>query len=134
MQRVLRRVVTLSFLFVTACDDATAPVEACQDDIDVTVSGSQPVFSWMPNCGISQLIVSDAEAAPEDATVWGFSVPELDPLGSGVVYGVSPSRATVFRQPLPLQAGRTYEVIVRFTVGGDVVTASGSTTFAWNPD
>ena len=61
----------------------------------------------------------------------GFTVPEREAQASGVRYGNAPNRATTWHAPDALVRGRSYRVSVTYTVGGDVQTGGGSTTFTW---
>ena len=126
----------LLVLPLLACSDSTSPPEPCEGDLSVTAASSDmPRFSWTPRCGISRLVVVDVPDAPgeEERVVWGFEVPELQPIGPGITYGESPSRATVWVEPEMLQVGETYRVDVAHTQGGDVFVASGEALFTWVP-
>jgi hypothetical protein len=69
----------------------------------------------------------------EERAVWGVTVSEQLPLGPGITYGTSPERAQVWIGPETLGVGKTYRVTIMYTVGGDVVVASGQATFTWWP-
>jgi hypothetical protein len=118
-----------------ACSDGTAPadLDGCSGPVHVSVVHvSMPVFTWSGDCGISNLVVTTVAAAPADELpVWGFTVPERAPLASGVAYGRPPRRGTSWHSPENLVHGRSYRVSVMYTVGGDVQTGGGSTTFKW---
>jgi hypothetical protein len=91
-------------------------------------------FHWLPACGISALTVSTVEASSVDQrAVWGWTVSEQYPVGPDIVYGFSPDGATVWAEPEQLEVGREYRVNIVYTVGGDVMVASGTRTFRWYP-
>ena len=133
---VLRRFLAAAglVLSVTSCNDTVAP-RACEGTIAVLFQNSDgPRFDWSPSCGISALSVSTVAASPADAQqMWGFSVPESQPVGPFIRYGVNPPGATVWVDAQPLQPGTQYVVSVWLTIGGDVVVAYGETTFTWYP-
>ena len=115
-----------------ACRDATAP-DPCNGTIEVAVAATaEPNFTWSPRCGISALAVT-AVAQIEEEVMWGFTVSEQAPVGPAIIYGHNPKGADVWTGPKPLSVGKTYRVHVAYTVGGDVLVASGSTTFTWFP-
>jgi hypothetical protein len=129
---------TVSILVALAgticCADATAPAAPCNGPIDVTVStAATPTISWTPACGISLLTVSAVTALPESETVWGLTVSEQHPIGPAITYGDNPRGADVWVQPQSLAVGQQYRVWVAYTVGGDVIVASGSALFTWFP-
>ena len=135
-RRCLRWLAVGAAFGLLACSDATDPPAPCDGDIEVSVAAqSAPRFAWMPACGISQLsVASIPEAAGEpERTVWGFTVSERSPIGPAVTYGANPPRATVWTAPEPLEIGKVYRVEVAYTVGGDVLAASGEATFTWFP-
>lgn len=122
--------------WIVACTSTTEPPAPCGGDIAVSVAtGATPRFSWAPDCGVSLLAVTTVPTAAGDhgRTVWGFTVSERTPLGPSVTYGVNPPGATVWSAPEPLQIGDSYRVYLAYTVGGDVLVASGETTFNWFP-
>lgn len=125
-------------IILAACR-GTAPEsypEGCSGPIQLGVlSGAQPTFDWSPRCGISALTITGVATTPggPEEPVWGFQVPEQSPLGPTVAYGDAPSRADVWAGPEVLAIGARYRVVIRYTVGGDVVTASGEATFTWFP-
>ncbi len=137
MRRIRPRVllVVVTAAAPIACHEVTAPAP-CDGSISVSIGfGSQPTFAWSPACGISELVVSTvpANATEVERQIWGFSVSEQAPIGPRVDYGKSPRNATIWTGPEAITAGKTYRVTVRYTVGGDVVSASGSGTFTWFP-
>ena len=126
------RFLTFSLAVLLGCEDSTAPPPPCEGAIDVR-AGSMPMqFSWLPACGISGLTVTTVEASPiDERVVWGWTVSEQFPVGPRIIYGFSPDGATVWAEPEQLEIGPQYRVEVRYTIGGDVVVASGSRTFYW---
>ena len=133
MPQLFRRRTVLALLFsgLLGCKDATAPA-ACEGPLQVVVSpGVTPSISWSPACGISYLVVMAAPASPGalETMVWGFTVPELTPLGPGVRYGRLPRGATEMVPAQPLRAGAAYRVYVTYLVGGDVGTSDGTRIF-----
>jgi hypothetical protein len=128
-----RRSAALAVLLsgLLGCQDATAPT-ACDRPLQVFVtSGVTPTITWAPSCGISYLSVMQAATSPgePETLVWGFTVPELTPLGPGVRYGSLPTGATAMVPAQSLRVGATYRVYVTFLVGGDVSTSEGSRIF-----
>ena len=126
---VLRGLVVASLVTLAACDSPAAP--DCSGDIDVSVTHSlRPIISWSPRCAVSSLTVNTVprtNAVPE--SVWGFSVPENDPVGPAIIYGAVPKNASYVTAAVPLQRGMTYSVTVMLTVGGDGIVAYGERTF-----
>lgn len=138
--RSLRVTATLVVASLLGCRNGTvaAPVitwlspPGCTRPIGVEVSsGVTPIFSWTPDCGISALTVTSVPAATgaTESAVWAFSVPESNPLGSGIRYGEAPTGARVWTAAQSLRGGTTYRVSVILTVGLDGIVASGSRTF-----
>jgi hypothetical protein len=116
-----------------ACDGTTSPAP-CNGDIEVVAVTTTPVrFAWTPACGVSTLLVTTESALPEGSVAWGISVSEQEPIGPDVVYGVKPRGATEWKAAVELEPGREYRVIVRHTVGGDVIVAQGQRDFTWFP-
>ena len=111
------------------------PPQPCGGPLEVTVAGSAtPEISWLPHCGITDLTVRHESATVEpDPWVWSFSAPERAPVGPKIIYGKAPERATVYVAPKALTPGEIYRVTVEYRVGGDVVSASGTTSFTWWP-
>jgi hypothetical protein len=124
------RFLSVTLVVLLGCGDSTAPPPPCEGAIDVR-AGSFPLqFSWLPACGISALTVTTVAASPiDERVIWGWTVSEQHPVGPGIVYGFSPDGADVWAEPEELGMGTEYRVLVRYTVGGDVVVASGSRTF-----
>ena len=138
MKEKLSALVVLSSLvmLVAGCEGATTVVAPCSQNVDVFVGGgSAPLFAWSPACGISELDVSTVPATGggQPVSVWSFHVPENQPVGPFIRYGIAPSHAVVSIQPQALEAGTTYRVQVFQTVGGDVLTSSGEATFKFFP-
>ena len=115
----------------------TSPVgtkgpQGCLQNVQVVVSNdATPVFSWAPGCGMSSLSV---ETVPSSVggpvqTVWGFSVPENNPVGPAIRYGQAPRGATLWSAPQPLVTGTRYHIRVAQTVGGDGLLGSGEAVF-----
>jgi hypothetical protein len=126
---VRRGLFVASLLALATCDSPAAP--ECQGDIDVSVThGLRPIISWSPRCAVSSLTVNTVprtNSLPE--SVWGFSVPESDPIGPAIIYGAVPKNASYASAAVPLQRGMTYRVTVMLTVGGDGIVAYGEHTF-----
>lgn len=120
---------------LVGCIDSTAPPRPCDGDIGLIAITTTPVrFGWSPACGVSSLTVTTVEASPVDErVVWGWTVPEQEPVGPTIIYGANPRDAAVWAPAEPLDVGTEYRVTVMHTVGGDVVVASGTTTFTWFP-
>jgi hypothetical protein len=126
-----RRSAVLALLLggLSGCQGTTAPA-ACDGTLDVLVTpGVTPTFSWSPSCGISALVVTDESSVGAPA-VWAFTVSEFAPLGPGVRYGRLPHGATELNAAQSLRAGASYHVYVWYTVGGDMIAAQGTRSFA----
>ena len=121
------------FLAALSCrGPSSVSPEACNRDVQVAVvPGANPVFSWSPACGVSSLsvVTVPSTAGVNEESVWGFSVPEKNPIGPAIQYGIAPAGATVWTKPHALVAGATYRVRVMQTVGGDVLVGSGERLF-----
>lgn len=127
---------TICAAALLSCSDATSPPEPCSGDIELSIAtGPAPRISWTPACGVSQVALTSVPDAPGDParTIWGFTVPERSPIGPAVTYGESPRSASVWADPESLEIGVPYRVRVAYTVGGDVLVASGEATFTWFP-
>jgi hypothetical protein len=125
--------VTASVLAATAlaCSESTAPPAPCDGPIDVLVGDTPVRFQWFPGCGVSAVtVVEVAGGGGNGRVIWGFTVPEDSPVGSGIRYGTAPEGANVWHAAESLEVARTYRVTVMMTVGGDAVVASGTATFA----
>jgi hypothetical protein len=124
-------------LLLGACKSEVVfvPPPPCDGPLQVTVDGTAARrISWIPNCGITHLTVRHESATVEpDPWMWSFTVPENAPVGPALVYGKAPQHATVFVEPKPLTPGEVYSVTVSYVVGGDVVAATGTTSFTWWP-
>ena len=106
--------------------------QGCLQNVQVAVSTeATPLFSWAPACGISSLLVETVPSSIGGSvqTVWGFSVPETNPVGPGIRYGQAPSGASIWSGPHPLVAGTRYHIRVAQTVGGDGLLGSGEAVF-----
>jgi hypothetical protein len=130
MRNLVRRgLFVASLLALGACGSPAAP--DCSGDVDVSVThGLRPIISWSPRCAVSSLTINTVprtNALPE--SVWGFSVPESDPIGPSIIYGAVPENASYATAAAPLQRGMTYSVTVMLTVGGDGIVAYGTRTF-----
>jgi len=120
-------------LTALACNGTSSiSPQGCVQNVQVAVAtGTTPLFSWAPACGISSLSVETVPSSAGGAveTVWAFLVPENNPVGPGIRYGEAPSRANVSVAPRPLIAGTKYRVRVVQTVGGDGLLGSGEAVF-----
>ena len=144
--RVIRIASALALVqtLATSCSEPAAPkanVDPCSGPIQIRVNttGAKPVFSWTPSCGISffQVRVSDKSESQltADDILWGFSTSRQSSPGGpvavpGVVYGQAPDGAFIWPAK-SLKMGTTYKVVGEYWLGGDLITASGSTTFTW---
>jgi hypothetical protein len=132
MSRKLTGAVALA-IALASCQQTAAPrVNPCDGSINVSVAlGAQPTFAWAPACGISGLTVTalPTNTGEQETVVWGITASEQYPVGPPITYGIKPRFADLRTGPQALVSGRTYRVTVRYTVGGDVVTAGGSLTF-----
>jgi len=126
------RVIAPLFAALSCSGPSSVSPEACNRDVQVAVlAGANPVFSWSPACGVSSLsvVTVPSTSGVSEELVWSFSVPEQNPIGPTIRYGIAPAGATVWTQPHALVAGATYRVRVMQTVGGDVLVGSGERLF-----
>lgn len=105
-----------------ACGNATGPEEQampCTDDtgsVEVTVGpGLTPSFSWSPACAVAMVLVeedgSDMWSAITDETLWDNPA-TANLVASPVTYGTAITGTTTSQEPLPLQTGHTYELVL----------------------
>jgi hypothetical protein len=96
-------------LVATACSDqSSAPCSA----VAVSVSeGIQPSFSWEPACPVQSLVVRRPGPGP---VIWAtIASGQSNSIAPSVTYGVFPPGAALTANILlPLEAGRTYEVVL----------------------
>lgn len=126
------RIIAPVFAALSCRGSSAVSPESCNQAVQVTVvARAKPVFSWSPACGMSSLsvVTVPATSGVSEELVWGFSVPEQNPIGPVISYGIAPAGATVWTQPHALVAGATYRVRVMQTVGLDVVVGSGERLF-----
>ena len=135
MRPNLLLIASVSGLLVTglACNDEPTSPKGCIQNVQVIVdNAATPTFLWAPTCGMSSLSVetvpSTTGGVGAGEIVWGFSVPERNPVGPGIRYGHAPSGATS-PAPRPLVAGTSYRVVVQHTVGGDGLLGHGEAVF-----
>lgn len=118
--RTLFAACSLTIGLVACGYDPTAPeAAACTDDTGTVVatitSGLTPTLEWDPACSIALLLVEE-----EASDMWGVSTDEgvwddaaqANRITPPVTYGVAPAGITAFQDPLPLQAGVTYELVL----------------------
>lgn len=108
-----------------ACADPSAPYATapmCNGAVTVTFSRTERTIAWSPGCGVSEVVLSDVDAA---RAVWGFRVSEARPLRPSLRYGQTPTGAELWAGPFALEAGHRYQIIVAATVGGDVSVGGG---------
>src|SRR3954467_14954643 len=130
MKRNLFLIASAQLLLMTfSCEGAsTVSPPGCAQNVQVAVvSGTTPVFSWAPACGMSSLSVETTGASVQ--TVWAFTVPENTLVGPGIRYGQAPNAANVWSAPQPLVAGTSYRIRVMYIVGGDAIAGSGEAVF-----
>ena len=116
-----------------ACDgSSTTSPPGCYHNVEVAVvTGTIPLFSWAPACGMSQLsVVNPAPTVGgSEETMWSFSVSENAPVGPRIRYGDAPVGAKVWVAPRQLVPGTRYHIHVFHTVGGDGLLGSGEADF-----
>ncbi len=128
MKRNLFLVAVATLACAGASPVGTKGPQGCLQNVQVVVSNdATPVFSWAPACGMSSLSVETVPSSVGETgqAVWGFSVPENNPVGPAIRYGQAPSGATLWVAPQPLVAGTRYHIRVAQTVGGDGLHGSG---------
>ena len=91
---------TASVTVVTVCSDSTVSVTATVD-----VSGTAPVFAWVPECAVSSVFVEGVT----EGDVWEIIANEISP---PITYGTTPAGSVTFTGPLPLVRGRSYFLIL----------------------
>jgi hypothetical protein len=69
--------------------------------------GTDPVFSWTPDCTVGRLIV---EEGVEER--WGTETAGENTYASPITYNVEPPNSTKFEPGDPLVPGTTYRVTV----------------------
>ena len=91
-------------------DGATAPA-LCTSPVELAVgTGIQPSLTWEPSCGVTFIVVREAEVGSSQL-VWTVSA--LQGLAPPVRLGVVPPAGQGFSPaPATLTVGRTYTVIV----------------------
>lgn len=101
--------VSLLLSSLCGCEDPQG-IEGCLGDVQLSVlPGSPPTFTWVPECGISNLAVSDGSGQ----VMWGIHGPvgenSIEP---PVTLGVTPEGATEAVAPEELRDGFGYTVRV----------------------
>jgi len=86
---------TASVTVVIVCSTSTVSVTATVD-----VSGTAPVFDWVPDCAVSWVLVEGVTGGD----VW-WIIGDLSP---PITYGTTPAGSVTFTGPLPLVRGRSY--------------------------
>lgn len=130
--RAARAYVLVSAAWLTVC--ATPhDVAGCSGDVEISVIRyNPPVISWVPNCGISTLVVADAANQPVWSVHGGIGRNGLVP---PVTFGVVPSGATEEIPPGELQHGNFYIVrvfrLVRDRSGELQLVSAGENNFPW---
>ena len=105
-----------------ACGDATGPEEQvipCTDEtgsVAVTVGpGFTPTLSWSPTCTVAMILVeedaSDMWGAATEEDLWD-SPAAANVIAPPVTYGAPISGTTTFQEPLQLEAGHTYDLVL----------------------
>jgi hypothetical protein len=85
--------------------------------------GTQPTFTWSPPCKVFDVLVEEADGSD----VWEVTGP--DGISPGLRYGAIPPGAIQQQSPMPLRAGRKYEVILFKGTSLDAVTLIGHASF-----
>ncbi|HSM06773.1 MAG TPA: hypothetical protein VK858_19260 [Longimicrobiales bacterium] len=120
MRRTCAGLTALSILAVAGCDDDGTAPELCTDDttiVDVQISGgTSPTVSWSPACPVALFLVEgdeegDTWSMNTDEDTWG-TPSQANRIEPPVTYGVVPAGIDDTYGPLPLIAGRRYEVIL----------------------
>ena len=97
---------------VTECLDSTVSVTATVD-----VSGTAPVFDWVPACAVSQVFVEGVT----EGDVWWIIGQDISP---PITYGTSPALTTTFTGPAPLVRGRSYFLVLARFVDPAITTCT----------
>jgi hypothetical protein len=114
-------------LFSLACSsDVFEPIVTCSDDQQVVVRvsdgtapavRSQPRFTWEPACGMASIQVFTVDGSPGGWVVYSGERAAENPLPSGVRYGHVPPAGLAVADPIPLEAGVDYRVVVFRWIG-----------------
>ena len=116
---------------LTSCSDPAAA--GCSGDVDVSVVRyDPPVFSWAPECGVSNLAVGD----PAERSLWhihgGVGENTIEP---PVTFGIVPKGAGESVPPGELQHGNLYIVRVfrlhQEPSGEYTLIQTGEQNFPW---
>ncbi len=139
--RAVRALAIAAAGLAAGCDDgptgtdrsAQRPPALCERAVAVSVigSGDLPTFTWTPACGVTEVVVTREENGETVAIMWQVRIPETQPIGPSVRYSQLPSRGETVRAAQALVRGETYRVAVRTIVGGDLIAATGTTTFVF---
>jgi hypothetical protein len=90
------------------CSDPT-DIPECHGQIQMSVTGPTPVFSWAPECAIGYLVVEDRG---DNAGYWNVSSPPgQNIIAPPVTFRVVPEGATEDGPSFPLVQGGAYRVI-----------------------
>jgi hypothetical protein len=123
-------------LLVGSCSDSPqAPAEECPDNqVTLTVSsGSVPIFSWEPACGIASLDVFPAVGGASTWVLYAGQRAAENPFRSGIRYGRAPAGALEVTGPSPLASGTEYTIVIYRllgeTGGPSSLLSAGSATF-----
>jgi hypothetical protein len=111
-------------------DGATAPLDACQTAIAVTVTpvgGLGARFDWTPRCGLYGINVTAPPGAGTTANMWTL-VSETQLIAPGVHYGDAPAGTRTETPAHPVTAGTSYQVVFTGQAGHPAVA-----TISWVP-
>jgi hypothetical protein len=119
--------------------DPNAPDAGCDGPVLLGASaGLEPSFSWLPNCGVHNLIVLQGVGPHpfgQQAADWAV---ESEPgtqglpnnrLHSSIRYGAVPSGGRQLVAPVPLVAGQPYTVYLNVYTSEQRTETVGSRTF-----
>ncbi len=92
------------------------PAPDCSGTVKLQVSaGLTPTFNWQPGCSVSFMLIEPEDSGADQWFVGDENKNSLDP---DLVYGIAPA-GVYSREVIPLEAGRTYKVVLYRWLGED---------------
>jgi hypothetical protein len=109
----------MALLGALGCSDAATVIgNACEPEVALTVGATAPPeFTWVPACDVGTVYVTTEAGNP----MWQIrsevqaDLTPTNQIRSGVVYSTVPAKAQHFLDPVPLEAGQTYRVVLFVT-------------------
>jgi hypothetical protein len=109
--RTIQRLLPVTVM--TVCPACATGPEDCNQSVTVEISAAMsPQFSWVPNCELSHLSITDQIGTP----TWVIhGVADRNTIGSPVRYGVLPDGIQQEGDAVPLEIGATYRLVLFWT-------------------